>query len=74
MSLFATKPLDRILSESEGGRHTLKRSLGALSLVAPGIGAGLFSLTGLAAARNAGPPVVLSCVVAAIGCASAGMC
>jgi APA family basic amino acid/polyamine antiporter len=38
------------------------------------IGAGLFSLTGIAAADNAGPAVVLSFVVAAIGCAFAGMC
>ena len=38
------------------------------------IGAGLFSLTGLAAAQNAGPAVALSMVVAAIGCAFAGLC
>ena len=78
MSLFATKPLERILSESEGGEHTLKRTLGATSLIALGIGAiigaGLFSLTGLAAAQNAGPAVMLSMVVAAIGCAFAGLC
>jgi APA family basic amino acid/polyamine antiporter len=78
VSLFATKSLERILSESEGGEHTLKRTLGATSLIALGIGAiigaGLFSLTGLAAAQNAGPAVVLSMVVAAIGCAFAGLC
>ncbi len=78
MSLFAVKPIERILAESEGGEHTLKRTLGASSLVALGIGAiigaGLFSLTGLAAAQNAGPAVVLSMVVAAIGCAFAGLC
>jgi APA family basic amino acid/polyamine antiporter len=78
MSLFATKPLERIMSESEGGEHQLKRTLGATSLIALGIGAiigaGLFSLTGLAAAQNAGPAVVLSMVVAAIGCAFAGLC
>src|SRR5216684_7428493 len=78
MRLFATKPIERILSESEGGEHTLKRTLGAGSLVALGIGAiigaGLFSLTGLAAAQNAGPAVVLSMLVAAIGCAFAGLC
>ena len=38
------------------------------------IGAGLFSLTGIAAAQNAGPAVVLTFVLAAIGCAFAGMC
>src|SRR5713101_7230639 len=78
MSLFATKSLERIMSESEGGTHTLKRTLTATSLIALGIGAiigaGLFSLTGLAAAQNAGPAVVLSMVVAAIGCAFAGLC
>src|SRR6266568_2533797 len=78
MSLFATKPIERIMSESEGGEHTLKRTLTATSLIALGIGAiigaGLFSLTGLAAAQNAGPAIVLSMVVAAIGCAFAGLC
>jgi APA family basic amino acid/polyamine antiporter len=78
MSLFATKSLERIMSESEGGTHQLKRTLTANSLIALGIGAiigaGLFSLTGLAAAQNAGPAVVLSMVVAAIGCAFAGLC
>lgn len=66
------------MAESEGGEHTLERSLTATSLVALGIGAiigaGLFSLTGLAAANHAGPAVVLSMVVAAIGCAFAGLC
>src|SRR5712691_332628 len=78
MSLFQTKPVDKIMAESEGGAHTLKRTLGPVNLVALGIGAiigaGLFSLTGIAAADNAGPAVVLSFVVAAIGCAFAGMC
>ena len=74
-SLFATKPLSRIMAESESGEHTLKRTLGAAQLVALGIGAiigaGLFSLTGIAAANYAGPAVVLSFVVAAIGFAFA---
>ena len=77
MSLFATKPLSRILQESEG-EHALKRTLNASSLVALGvgaiIGAGIFTLTGVAAANNAGPAVVLSFVLAAIGCALAGFC
>src|SRR5438477_12305644 len=78
MSLFATKSLERIKAESEGGEHHLKKTLGPVNLVALGIGAiigaGLFSLTGIAAADNAGPAVVLSFGVAAIGCAFAGMC
>jgi amino acid transporter len=38
------------------------------------IGAGLFSLTGIAAAENAGPAVTLSFILAAVGCAFAGLC
>ncbi|MGH9657901.1 MAG: amino acid transporter, partial [Bryobacteraceae bacterium] len=78
MSLFQTKSLERIMAESEAGEHKLVRSLGATQLMALGIGAiigaGLFSLTGLAAANHAGPAVALSMVVAAIGCAFAGLC
>src|SRR4051812_24157332 len=78
MNLLATKSLTRIISESESGEHHLKKTLGPVNLVALGIGAiigaGLFSLTGIAAADNAGPAVVISFVVAAIGCAFAGMC
>ncbi len=78
MSLLATKPLSRIMAESEGGAHTLKRTLGPMSLVALGIGAiigaGLFSITGIAAAQHAGPAIALSFVLAAIGCAFAGLC
>jgi basic amino acid/polyamine antiporter, APA family len=78
VSLFATKSLDRIFTESESGPHKLRKTLGPGSLIALGIGAiigaGLFSLTGVAAAQNAGPAVALSMVVAAIGCAFAGLC
>ena len=78
MSLLATKPISRILAESEAGEHTLRRTLGPGNLVALGIGAiigaGLFSLTGIAAAEYAGPAIALSFVIAAIGCALAGFC
>lgn len=78
MNLFLKKPVNDIAVESEGDGHTLKRTLSAASLVSLGIGAiigaGLFSLTGIAAAENAGPAVVLSFLVAAAGCAFAGMC
>jgi basic amino acid/polyamine antiporter, APA family len=77
MNLFATKPLSRILAEAEGD-HALKRTLGPVQLVALGIGAiigaGLFSLTGIAAAHHAGPAVILAFVLASFGCAFAGLC
>ncbi len=63
---------------SEQGEHTLKRSLGALNLITLGIGAiigaGIFVLTGQAAALHAGPAVSLSFVLAGIVCAFAGLC
>jgi basic amino acid/polyamine antiporter, APA family len=78
VSLFATKPIARILRESEGGAHQLKRTLGPVNLVALGIGAiigaGLFAITPVATHDNAGPAVIFSFIVAAIGCAFAGMC
>ena len=77
--LFAVKPLATVMGEAgEEGERKLKRTLGPMSLVALGIGAiigaGLFSLTGIAAAQYAGPAVALSMVVAGIGCAFAGLC
>lgn len=66
-------PLNKL--ESTQG---LKRVLGPGSLVALGvgatIGAGLFSLTGIAASENAGPAVVISFLIAAIACGFAGLC
>jgi len=63
---------------SEEGAHTLRRSLSALNLVMLGIGciigAGIFVLTGQAAATSAGPAVSLSFVLAGIVCAFAGLC
>lgn len=77
MSLFAVKPLSRIIEESEG-EHSLKKTLTATSLVALGIGAiigaGLFSLTGIAAAHHAGPAVTIAFALAAFGCVFAGLC
>src|SRR5438045_7843080 len=79
MSLFVRKPMNALLSEAqEVGTNTLKKSLGAPGLVALGrgaiIGAGLFSITGGAAANQAGPAITLSFVVAGLGCAFAGLC
>ncbi|MES1260529.1 MAG: amino acid permease [Acidobacteriota bacterium] len=66
------------MRESQAGEHQLKRTLGPVNLVALGIGAiigaGLFALTPKAAHENAGPAVIFSFLVAAFGCAFAGMC
>lgn len=60
------------------GASDLRRTLGPWHLVAIGIGAiigaGIFVITGTAAAEHAGPAIVLSFVVACIGCAFAGLC
>jgi len=76
MGIFSRKDIHQILKESE--KHELKRTLGAGNLVALGvgaiIGAGLFVRTAAAAAEASGPAVTLSFIVAAIGCAFAGLC
>lgn len=74
-SLWRTKPIETENGDAAGG---LKRALGPWALVALGIGctigAGLFSLTGIAASENAGPAVMLSFLIAGIGCGFAGLC
>src|SRR5271165_5487499 len=77
--LFRVKPMSMLSQEAgEQGEHTLKRSLGALNLTTLGIGAiigaGIFVLTGQAAAKYAGPAIALSFVLAGIVCAFAGLC
>ncbi len=77
--LLRVKPMSALSAEAqEEGEHTLKRSLSALNLVTLGIGAvigaGIFTLTGQAAALHAGPAVALSFVLAGITCAFAGLC
>jgi APA family basic amino acid/polyamine antiporter len=78
MSIWKTKPLSVLLNEASEDEKGLKRTLSSRSLVALGvgaiIGAGLFSLTGIAAAEHAGPAVTLSFILAAVGCAFAGLC
>src|SRR5258705_5794195 len=79
MSLFVRKPMAALMNEAaETGTHTLKKTLGARGLIALGIGAiigaGLFSITGMAAANHAGPAITISFVVAALGCLFAGIC
>ncbi len=79
MSLFATKPISRIISEAqETGEHTFKKSLSSLDLTMLGIGAiigtGIFVLTGQAAGKHAGPAVIISMVLAGIVSAFAALC
>ena len=77
MSLFATKSM-AVLQAEAGEENTLRRTLGAVNLVTLGIGAiigaGIFVLTGTAAAQYAGPAIALSFVVAGVGCLFAGLC
>lgn len=79
MSLFIRKPLDLLQAEAaERGSGSLKRVLGPVSLIAIGVGtivgAGLFSITGLVAASNAGPAIALSFIIASVCCCFAGLC
>ena len=79
MSLWIKKPLDILMAEAaEEGTHSLRRSLTATNLTLLGIGAiigaGIFVLTGQAAAQYAGPAIVLSFVIAGFGCLFAGLC
>lgn len=77
-NLWVRKPLSQLLAQAENSEKGLKRTLTALNLVALGIGAiigaGLFVRTAAAAAEAAGPSVTLSFIVAAVGCAFAGLC
>ena len=78
-NLFATKPLETLLSEAqETGEHSLRRALGPVNLVTLGIGAiigaGIFVLSGTVAANFAGPAIVLSFILAGVGCVFAGLC
>ncbi len=78
MSLFRKKSLDALMLQADDSEKGLKRTLGAGSLIALGIGAiigaGLFVRTAAAAGEHAGPAVTLSFVIAALGCAFAGLC
>src|SRR5712692_1767438 len=82
-SLFRTKNLDAILSESQAPQHQLKRTLGAFDVVMLGIGAiigaGIFATIGTAAAGDpsrpgAGPALILSFVLTAVVCGFSALC
>ncbi len=79
MSLFVKKPIQHLMDDAhQEGHGSLNRTLSSFSLVALGIGAiigaGLFVRTAAAAAQNAGPSVTIGFIIAAIGCALAGLC
>ncbi|MDB5137091.1 MAG: putative amino acid permease YhdG [Mucilaginibacter sp.] len=78
MSLFVKKSLEQLMATPEEGASTLKRTLGAGNLIALGIGAiigaGLFVRTAAAAGAHAGSAVTISFIIAAVGCAFAGLC
>jgi basic amino acid/polyamine antiporter, APA family len=86
-NLWARKPMAVLQAEAtewdlqamtSHGSVPLRRTLTALNLVSLGIGAiigaGIFVLTGHAAAANAGPAITLSFALAAVACALAGLC
>ena len=74
--LLIKKSIDQIQREAQG--HALKRTLGPVNLVFLGIGciigAGIYVMTGNAAATFAGPAVMLSFIIAGLACAFAGLC
>jgi APA family basic amino acid/polyamine antiporter len=77
--LLATKPLNVLMQEAqETGEHSLRRALGPINLLTLGIGAiigaGIFVITGQAAAQFAGPAILFSFILAGIACAFAGLC
>jgi len=78
MKLFVKKSLEQLMATPEEGASTLKRTLGAGNLIALGIGAiigaGLFVRTAAAAGAHAGSAVTISFIIAAVGCAFAGLC
>src|SRR5256885_8765257 len=79
MNLWATKSIATLRAEADqAGEHQLKRALTPLNLITLGIGAiigaGIFVLTGQAAAQYAGPAVWVSMILVGIACAYAGLC
>ncbi|GAB2702382.1 amino acid permease [Mucilaginibacter koreensis] len=73
------KSIPQLIEESKNeGSQSLKRSLGPVNLILIGIGiiigAGLFSLTGIAAGQHSGPAVTISFIIAALGCTFAALC
>src|SRR5512135_3868923 len=76
--LLRTKPMTRIMADTEVEGHKLRRALSAWDLTALGIGCiigvGIFVLPGVQAAKNAGPGIILSFAIAALACACSALC
>ena len=76
--LFKVKPVQQILSESAESEGGFKKTLTATNLTTLGVGAivgaGIFVLTGQAAAQYAGPAIVISFIISGLACAFAGLC
>ena len=76
--LIRTKSIDKLMSEKNEGEHALKKTLSATNLVTLGIGAiigaGIFVLSGQVAALYAGPAIIISFIIAGLGCVFAGLC
>lgn len=78
MSIMRTKSVEQSIAETDEPEFALKKKLSALDLTVFGIGviigAGIFTLTGRAAADYAGPSIALSFVLAAVCCGLAALC
>lgn len=78
MGMWERKSIHELMSESGPGTHHFRRHLGAPHLILIGIGciigAGLFSITGIAAAENTGPAILLAFIIAGLGCSFASLC
>lgn len=76
--LFTIKPIQELLDEASENRQGFRKALTATNLTTLGIGgiigAGIFVLTGQAAAQYAGPAIVISFIISGIACAFAGLC
>jgi APA family basic amino acid/polyamine antiporter len=76
--LFQTKSIQELLDEAADTKHGFKKTLTATNLTTLGIGAiigaGIFVLTGQAAAQYAGPAIVISFIISGLACAFAGLC
>jgi APA family basic amino acid/polyamine antiporter len=76
--LLRTKPMTRIMADTQVEGHKLRRALTAWDLTAIGIGCiigvGIFVLPGVQAAKNAGPGIILSFAIASFACACSALC